>query len=71
MCSGIETCAEVDFGICSAWCLMSAGIVLLSQENKVQELVCKMLDAKSGHLQSIIWPVLLGRGSSEGRAALL
>lgn len=39
---------------------MSAGIALLSQKNKVQELVCKTLDMESVHLQSVEGPGLLG-----------
>lgn len=45
---------------------MSAGIALLSQKNKVQELMCKTLDTESGHLQSVKWPVLLGGVAGKG-----
>lgn len=45
---------------------MSAGIALLSQKNKVQELVCKTLDTESGHLHIVKWPVLLGGVAGKG-----
>lgn len=57
----------MDFGICFAWCLTSAGIALLSQKNKVQELVCKTLDMESGHLQSVEGPGFLAWVAEKGK----